>query len=167
MKCSDEDITLITTDNHDNERNFKLQLMNDNGCMEEIHGTQNDSDEEIDGMWKDIIKMSMHEVVVGQAGGEISFTTNADTRWSFNAIYAGSKDNCEYVYKTNAGDNEEREYSYDKNFEKAVGWIKVKRNDNKVYIILEPNTTDKNREFSISLVAGNYQGWLYVIQASE
>lgn len=167
VKCSDKDITLITTDNHDNVRNFKLQLMNNNGRMEEINGTQNDNDEEIDGLWSDIIKMSMHEVIAAAAGGEISFTTDADTRWSFNAIYAGCEENGEYVYKTNTSDKEELEYSYHKNFEKTVGWIKVKRNDNRVFITLEPNTTGKKREFSISLVAGDYQGWLHGMQAAE
>ena len=166
VKCSDKDITLITTDNHDSVRNFKLQLTNNNGRMEEINGTQNDNDE-TDGLWKDVINMSMHEVVTSAAGGEISFTTAERMRWSFNTIYAGSDGNWEYVYKTKADDKEEREYSYDKNFEKTVGWIKVKRNDNRVFITLEPNTTGEKREFSISLVAGNYQGWLHGMQAAE
>ena len=174
LKCSDDDITLITTDNYGKERSFEMQVTTEAGDKQTISGTQEEAEEGdiMAGDWSDCIHMSMKEGVFGAAGETFTINTNEeDGRWWFQEIHIYNNYENFKAYKADflyyPITPEEVEYSNDNYFEKSLEWVHVKRDVHDLHVTLDANTSGKVRYFKLLLEAGDYFGWFRGCQSAE
>lgn len=153
VKCYDKEIMLATTGNYGKERSFALQLVAGDSIVK-LSGKQ---DEVMEGMWSDVIKPSPRDVVIGSEGGNVCVTT--ENLWW---IYEIEIDSVPYV----SSPTELEECAENGVFDKTIEWLTVKRDGKNVFLTIEPNTTDKVRNFKITLGSGDYYCSLNGIQST-
>ena len=158
LKVNVEDWTLsISADmNHGAERTFKITLESGD-YFDHIDGNQ----EELLTGTGTPINLSPTSVTMPADGGMLYCTTNEKcTNWTILDITIDGK-----TYKCTL--NEWIEWSYTSTFEKTCEWLTVKRDNDKLYVTAEPNTTGKERIFTVRLFAGDMHDVLNGTQPAE
>lgn len=158
LKVNVEDWTLsISADmNHGAERTFKITLESGN-YFDHIDGNQ----EELLTGTGTPINLSPTSVTLPAGGGTLCCTTNEKcTNWTILDITIDGK-----TYKSTL--NEWNEWSYMSTFEKTCEWLTVKRDNEKLYVTAEPNTTGKERIFTVRLFADDMHDVLNGTQPAE
>ena len=137
VKCSDREIAVSAIKNEGDVRKFILHLLFDD-CTIEISGLQCAAFDFV----TDIIQLNPKEVVAGAEGGTLRATT--ESFWWINYIRVD-----DFVYHTT---KEESELCCEEMiFEKTVGWLTVKREQNDIVLMLEANQTGRERTFEVDL----------------
>lgn len=158
LKVNVEDWTLsISADmNHGAERTFKITLESGD-YFDHIDGNQ----EELLTGTGTPINLSPTSVTLPAGGGTLCCTTNEKcTNWTILDITIDGK-----TYKSTL--NEWNEWSYMSTFEKTCEWLTVKRDNEKLYVTAEPNTTGKERIFTVRLFADDMHDVLNGTQPAE
>lgn len=158
LKVNVEDWTLsISADmNHGAERTFKITLESGD-YFDHIDGNQ----EELLTGTGTPINLSPTSVTLPAGGGTLCCTTNEKcTNWTILDITIDGK-----TYKSTL--NEWNEWSYTSTFEKTCEWLTVKRDNEKLYVTAEPNTTGKERIFTVRLFADDMHDVLNGTQPTE
>lgn len=158
LKVNVEDWTLsISADmNHGAERTFKITLESGD-YFDHIDGNQ----EELLTGTGTPINLSPTSVTLPAGGGTLYSTTNEKcTNWTILDITIDGK-----TYKSTL--NEWNEWSYMSTFEKTCEWLTVKRDNEKLYVTAEPNTTGKERIFTVRLFADDMHDVLNGTQPAE
>lgn len=158
LKVNVEDWTLsISADmNHGAERTFKITLESGD-YFDHIDGNQ----EELLTGTGTPINLSPTSVTLPAGGGTLYCTTNEKcTNWTILDITIDGK-----TYKSTL--NEWNEWSYMSTFEKTCEWLTVKRDNEKLYVTAEPNTTGKERIFTVRLFADDMHDVLNGTQPAE
>ena len=158
LKVNVEDWTLsISADmNHGAERTFKITLESGD-YFDHIDGNQ----EELLTGTGTPINLSPTSVTLPAGGGTLCCTTNEKcTNWTILDITIDGK-----TYKSTL--NEWNEWSYTSTFEKTCEWLTVKRDNEKLYVTAEPNTTGKERIFTVRLFADDMHDVLNGTQPAE
>ena len=174
IKCTSEAMTIITTENKGQKRDFSLYVTSADGSKQVITGSQSEGDdsEPLDGIWEDCIHMSQEEGVFGADGVTFTINTAEDSYWWFQDIYlfdnySNLKSNKEDYRYTPGTSAEEHELCHRKDFEKSLEWLSVKRDGQKLNVTLAPNKTGVTRYFNLVLESGDYFGWYRGCQAAE
>lgn len=158
LKVNVEDWTLsISADmNHGAERTFKITLESGD-YFDHIDGNQ----EELLTGTGTPINLSPTSVTLPAGGGTLCCTTNEKcTNWTILDITIDGK-----TYKSTL--NEWNEWSYMSTFEKTCEWLTVKCDNEKLYVTAEPNTTGKERIFTVRLFADDMHDVLNGTQPAE
>lgn len=107
------------------------------------------------------IELEPNDMTMPAGGGTLCCTTNEKcTNWTILDITIDGK-----TYKCTL--NEWIEWSYTSTFEKTCEWLTVKRDNDKLYVTAEPNTTGKERIFTVRLFAGDMHDVLNGKQEGE
>lgn len=107
------------------------------------------------------IELEPNDMTMPAEGGTLCCTTNEKcTNWTILDITIDGK-----TYKCTL--NEWIEWSYTSTFEKTCEWLTVKRDNDKLYVTAEPNTTGKERIFTVRLFAGDMHDVLNGTQPAE
>lgn len=107
------------------------------------------------------IELEPNDMTMPAEGGTLCCTTNEKcTNWTILDITIDGK-----TYKCTL--NEWIEWSYTSTFEKTCEWLTVKRDNDKLYVTAEPNTTGKERIFTVRLFAGDMHDVLNGKQEGE
>lgn len=107
------------------------------------------------------IELEPNDMTMPAGGGTLCCTTNEKcTNWTILDITIDGK-----TYKCTL--NEWIEWSYTSTFEKTCEWLTVKRDNDKLYVTAEPNTTGKERIFTVRLFADDMHDVLNGKQEGE
>ncbi len=107
------------------------------------------------------IELEPNDVTMPAEGGTLCCTTNEEcTNWKILDITIDGK-----TYKCTL--NEWIDWSYTSTFEKTCEWLTVKRDNDKLYVTAEPNTTGKERIFTVRLFADDMHDVLNGTQPAE
>lgn len=107
------------------------------------------------------IELEPNDMTMPAGGGTLCCTTNEKcTNWTILDITIDGK-----TYKCTL--NEWIEWSYTSTFEKTCEWLTVKRDNEKLYVTAEPNTTGKERIFTVRLFADDMHDVLNGKQEGE
>lgn len=107
------------------------------------------------------IELEPNDVTMPAEGGTLCCTTNEEcTNWKILDITIDGK-----TYKCTL--NEWIDWSYTSTFEKTCEWLTVKRDNEKLYVTAEPNTTGKERIFTVRLFADDMHDVLNGKQEGE
>lgn len=107
------------------------------------------------------IELEPNDVTMPAEGGTLCCTTNEEcTDWKIFDITIDDKN-----YKCTL--NEWIDWSYTSTFEKTCEWLTVKRDNGKLYVTAEPNTTGKERTFTVRLFADDMHDVLNGTQPAE
>lgn len=157
LKRSGSSMEVAVTDNEYEERTFTITLAAD-GNTATITGTQ---EEMSTGNWEDNINLTPENMAFTAEGGTQYSTTNKERQWwAVCTIYIDGN-----AYNI---PNEDINLCYDEHvFEKTCEWLSVRRDNEKLYVTAEPNTTGKEREFAVNLVSGNLHVWLHGTQSAK
>ena len=158
LKVNVEDWTLsISADmNHGAERTFKITLESRH-YFDHLDGNQAAPLTRT----ATAINLSPTSVTLPAGGGTLYCTTNEEcTDWKIFDITIDDKN-----YKCTL--NEWIDWSYTSTFEKTCEWLTVKRDNDKLYVTAEPNTTGKERIFTVRLFADDMHDVLNGTQPAE
>lgn len=145
VKRSGSSLEVSVDDNDYEARSFKIVLASVDTAAT-ITGMQ---EERSAGRWDDVINLTPVNMTFAAVGGTQFSTTNEDyPGWNIVTVTVGEET---YVISL-----EDRELCSGKNiFEKTYEWVSIRRDKEKLYVTTEPNTTGKERTFSIRLSYGD------------
>ena len=139
------------------ERTFTVRLFADD-MHDVLNGKQ--EGEQLTG-YGTPIELEPNDVTMPAEGGTLCCTTNEEcTDWKIFDITIDDKN-----YKCTL--NEWIDWSYTSTFEKTCEWLTVKRDNEKLYVTAEPNTTGKERIFTVRLFADDMHDVLNGTQPAE
>ena len=156
VKCESHKITLAAKPNPGKARTFSITVETEY-YTDTIAGKQNMIKI---GQWPDQIKLSADSATFTAEGGTQRFATGGEQDWSIVEIdIDGDIHPASY--------EERMACAYEHSFNKTTGWLTVKREDEFLYVTVEPNTTGKDRTFTVTLQYGDWYSNLYGTQKSE
>lgn len=135
------------------ERTFEIVLTSGDN-EERIKGLQRARPE---GIWDDVIGLSVKDVSFGQEGGTIEVQTTLGMGWWFCGLVLDGK-------------------SHSVNFDKEINdmpptvtqdWLTVSRTDTGFTISVDENKTGKERKFTVELQGGDYFDRVHGVQAGK
>ncbi len=161
IQCSEKTLTITsnTYNTTDKEKSFIIQLKYNNIIID-LYGTREGAPDDPfnEKVIVDIIKLKPESVYISAKGGTIRATT--EEFWWICDITLDS-----VTYNST---QEEYQNCYElKMFEKTIEWLTVKREDNDIILTVEPNTSGKERTFSVNLGNGDYYSRLEGIQSAD